>query len=191
MLRITTTLFVTLAAGPVLAASKNPFSAEFYKLSNTDFVVTLAFLVFLGILVYFKVPGLIGGMLDKRANDIQAELDEARKLREEAQTVLASYERKAREVQADADRIVEHAKTEARQAAEQAKAEIEASIARRIQAAQDKIASAEAAALREVKNRAAEIAVAAAADVIAGQTSAADRDRMIEEGIAAVEAKLH
>ena len=191
MRTFTLTSLAALIAGPALAASKNPFSVEFYKLSNTDFIVTLGFITFLIILAYFKVPALITGMLDKRAEDIQAELDEARKLREEAQEVLASYERKLRDVQGQADQIVEHAKTEAREAADLAKGQIESSIERRLQAAQDKIASAEAGALRAVRDRAADIAVAAAADVIAGRMSDAERGRMIDEAIGTVDAKLH
>ena len=100
------TFTAVLAASPALAASKNPFSAEFYKLSNTDFIVAISFLLFLGVLFYFKVPAMIGGLLDKRAEGIKSELDEARALREEAQSLLASYERKQREVQEQADRIV-------------------------------------------------------------------------------------
>ena len=181
------TVALALAATPAFAAGDKPF----FSLANTDFIVTLAFLVFIGVLFYFKVPGLLNGMLDKRAGDIQAELDEARKLREEAQTVLASYERKAREVEDQAQKIVEHAKEEAREAADAAKGEIAASITRRLAAAQDRIASAEAAALRAVKNQAADIAVAAAAEVIGRQTSDADRNRMIDEAIGTVDQKLH
>ena len=82
-------LFALTAASPAFAAS-----GPFFSLGNTDFVVLIAFIVFIGVLFYFKVPGMIGGMLDKRADDIKSELDEARALREEAQTILASYERK-------------------------------------------------------------------------------------------------
>ena len=96
MQRILAASALALTSAPAWAASKNPLSGEFYKLSNTDFIVTLAFLLFIGVLVYFKVPELLGGLLDKRAAGIQSELDEARKLREEAQEVLASYERKLR-----------------------------------------------------------------------------------------------
>ncbi|MEM0948963.1 MAG: ATP F0F1 synthase subunit B [Pseudomonadota bacterium] len=188
---VTLSSIAAMAAAPAFAASKNPFSAEFYKLSNTDFIVLLGFITFLLILAYFKVPALIVGMLDKRATDIQAELDEARKLREEAQEVLASYERKLRDVQGQADQIVTHAKTEAREATNQAKLQIESSIERRLQAAQDKIASAEASALREVRDRAADIAVAAAAEVIASSMSDADRGRMIDDAIGTVDTKLH
>lgn len=77
------------AASPAFAAS-----GPFLSMSNTDFVVTLAFLLFVGILLYAKVPGLLGGQLDARAEGIKKDLEEARALREEAQTILASYERK-------------------------------------------------------------------------------------------------
>ena len=185
MLRLATLL--TLAAAPAFAAGDKPF----FSLANTDFIVSISFIVFIGVLFYFGVPKLVGGMLDKRADDIKAELDEARKLREDAQSVLASYERKARDVESQAAEIVNHAKEEARVAAEQAKSEIEASVARRLQGAEDRIASAEAAALREVKDRAADIAVAADAEVIQSQMSDAERARMVDEAIGAVDAKLH
>ena len=93
------------------------------------------------------------GMLDKRAEGIQSELDEARRLREEAQTMLASYERKQKEVQEQADRIVAPAKQEAEAAATQARADLEKSIARRVAAAEEQIASAQAAAVKEVRDQ--------------------------------------
>ncbi len=161
------------------------------SLFNTDWVVLIGFLLFLGIIFYFGVPAMLGGMLDKRAEGIKAELDEARALREEAQTLLASYERKAREVQEQSDRIVAEARANAEDAAEQAKGEIERSIARRLAAAQDQIASAEQKANRAVRDSAASVAVAAAAEVIAGQTSAANQNKMIDDAIAEVERQLH
>ena len=69
---------LALAAGPAFAAGDKPF----FSLANTDFVVLISFLLFIGVLVYLKVPGLLGGLLDKRAAGIQAEIDEARALRE-------------------------------------------------------------------------------------------------------------
>lgn len=171
------------------------FAAEskegFFVLSNTDFVVLLAFLLFVGVLLKAGVPGLLTAQLDKRAEGIQSDLDEARKLREEAQALLASYERKQQEVTEQAARIVEHAKAEAVEAAEQAKIDLKASIARRLQAAEDQIASAEAAAVKEVRDRAIAVAIGAAGDVIAKQMSAADANALIDSAIADVEAKLH
>lgn len=175
-----------LAAAPAHAAT-----GPFFSLHNTNFIVLLGFLLFLAVLVYFKVPGMIGKLLDKRAADIQAELDEARRIREEAQTLLASYERKARDVQDQADRIIAHARAEAELAAEEAKAEIQASIARRLASAEGQIASAEAAAVKDVRDRAAAVAIAAARQVVAEQMDAAKAGQMIDASIAEVGAKLH
>ncbi|MFV1874995.1 F0F1 ATP synthase subunit B [Nioella sp.] len=175
-----------LIGSPAFAAS-----GPFFSLFNTDFVVLISFLVFIGVLVYFKVPGILMGLLDQRAEQIRNELDEARALREEAQTILASYERKQREVAEQSERIVAHAREEAQIAAEQAKADLKASIARRLAAAEDQIASAENSAVREVRDRAISIAVAAAAEVIAARTSAADQNKLIEGAIEEVSARLH
>ena len=119
------------------------------------------------------------------------DLDEAKALREEAQTLLASYERKQREVQAQADRIVENAKEEASRAAKQAKADIASSVTRRLAAAEDQITSAKAAAIRDVRNEAVAVAIAAATDVIAKQTTGDEASKLIDESIAEVGAKLH
>jgi F-type H+-transporting ATPase subunit b len=191
MKRLLLTALALLAAAPASAASYHPFSPDFYTLTNTNFVVLIAFLIFMGILVYFKVPGIIGGMLDNRAAQIRADLDEARALREEAQALLASYQRKQEEVKAQAERIVVHARQEAEDAAELAKADLARSIERRLKAAEDQLASSEASALKEVKDRAATIAVAAAGDLIAKALTARDAGRLIDDSIATVEAKLH
>ncbi|MQQ08642.1 F0F1 ATP synthase subunit B [Epibacterium sp. SM1979] len=175
------------AASPALAAS----GGKFLALDNTDFVVLLAFLLFVGILLYVKVPGLLGKQLDDRAEGIRKELDEARALREEAQTILASYERKQKEVSAQAERIVATAREEATAAAEQAKADLKTSIERRLAAAEEQIASAEASALKEVRDRAIDVAVSVADDVISKQLSAAEANKLIDAAIADVDAKLH
>jgi len=104
------TLFA-IAATPALANT-----GPFFSMKNPELMVLIGFILFIALLVYLKVPGLIGGMLDKRADGIKSELDEAKALREEAQTLLASYERKQKEVQQQADRIVEAAKAEAQNA---------------------------------------------------------------------------
>jgi F-type H+-transporting ATPase subunit b len=154
--------------------------------------VLVAFLIFMGILIYYKVPGIVGGMLDKRAETIRAELDEARALREEAQAVLANFQRMQDEVKGQAERIVAQAKVRGRgRRDDQAKADLERTLARRLKAAEDQIASAEAGALRDVKDRAAQIAVAAAGDVIARSMTAKDAGRLVDDAIATVDAKLH
>ncbi|MEM9854382.1 MAG: ATP F0F1 synthase subunit B [Pseudomonadota bacterium] len=191
MKRIALFLATILSAGPAVAASKNPFSAEFYSLTNSDFIVSIAFLLFMGILVYFGVPKLLGKMLDDRAAAIKAELEEARALREEAQALLATFERKQKDVQSQADAIVDSAQADAKAAAEQAKADIASSVERRLTAATEQIASAEADAMREVRHRAIAVAVGAASDIMAKGMKAADADKLIDAGIAEVEAKLH
>ena len=178
--------FSGLAASPAFAAS-----GPFFSLGNTDFVVLLGFLLFIAVLLYFKVPGLLGGMLDKRAEGIRSELDEARALREEAQALLASYERRQREVQEQADRIIAHAKEEAELAGEQAKADLEKSIARRMAAAEEQIASAQAGAVKDVRDRAIAVAIEAARDVLARQMTPQDASKLVDEAISEVGKKLH
>ena len=178
---------LALAAGPAFAAGDKPF----FSLANTDFVVLISFLLFIGVLVYLKVPGLLGGQLDKRAAGIQAEIDEARALREEAQTLLASFERKQLEVQEQADRIVAQAKESAAEAAEAAKADLVRSIERRVQAAEDQIASAEAGAGKQVRDEAIRIAVASAGEVVSRDMSAGKANSLIDEAIDTVKTKLH
>ncbi len=188
MLRLTTALTL-LAAAPAFAAGGE--DKAFISLANTDFVVLIAFLLFIGVLFYFRVPALLMGLLDKRADGIRAELAEARALQEEAQSVLAQYERKHKEVAEQAERIVSQAKAEAEAAAEQAKEDLKASIARRLQAAEDQIASAEASAVKEVRDRAVQVAVAAASDLVTKGMSADDASKLIEESITTVGERLN
>lgn len=179
-------ILLSLIASPALAAS-----GPFFSLRNTDFVVLLAFLLFVGILLYAGVPGKLAGLLDKRAATIKAELDEARALREEAKTILASYERKQKEVQEQVDRIVASAKDEANAAMLKAKEDLKISIARRVAAAEDQIASAETAALRQVRERAVQVAISAAGEVLKAQSTAASAKASIDDAIAQVGARLH
>lgn len=180
------TLAATLAAGPALAAS-----GPFISLGNTDFIVLLAFIAFIGVLIYFKVPSMLTGMLDQRAEGIASEIEEAKGLQEEAKKLLADFERKQKDVQAQADRIVTQAREEAELAAEQARADLKASIARRLTAAEEQIASAQAGAVKEVRDRAVNVAISAAQEVIAKQMNAERANSLIDDAIAQVGDKLH
>ena len=151
------------SASPAFAAG-----GPFFSLHNTNFVVLLAFIVFVGILLKAGVPGKIAGLLDARAVKIKAELDEARALRDEAKELLASYERKQKEVQEQSARIVANAKEEAEAAATQAKADLKVTIARRLAAAEDQLNSAQATAIRQVREQAISVAVAAAGEPASG-----------------------
>jgi F-type H+-transporting ATPase subunit b len=182
----TAPIVLTLSAAPAFAAS-----GPFFSLNNTNFVVSIAFVLFIGVLVYLKVPGLVAGILDKRADDIKSEIDEARALREEAQAILASYERKQKEMQEQAEKIVATAKDEAKAAAKQAKVDLKSAIARRLQAAEDQIASAEASAVKEVRDTAVSVATTVASEVIASKMSTKDAGSLIDAAIKEVGAKLH
>lgn len=179
---------ILLAGSPVMAAVEGK---PFFSLYNTDLIVLAAFLVFIGILIYAKVPAKIASFLDARGDSVQHELNEARRLREEALELYASFERKQAEVKEQAARIVEKAKADAELVAAQTKADIEASIVRRLKAAEDQIASAEAAAIRDVRERATNIAIAAAGDLIARQMDGARSEALVAKAIAAAQERLH
>lgn len=175
-----------LMASPALAAT-----GPFFSLRNTDFIVTLAFLLFVGILVWFRVPQIVGGLLDKRAEGIRNDLAEARRLREEAQEIYASYERRQREVKTQADEIVANAKREAVLEAEKAKKALQLSIERRLKAAEEQIASAEGDAVRAVRDRAIQTAISAATEILGKQATAEQRAAGIDKAIDDVARRLN
>ena len=179
---------LTLIAAPAYAAGGDYGFASFF---NTNYVVLIGFILFLALLFYFNVPAMILKMLDDRAETIRSELDEARNLRDEAQAVLAAYERKSREVAEQSQRIIDHAREEARLAADAAKDDLKQSIARRHKAAEEQITSAEEKATRELRNRAVDVAIAAAAKILADSTTATEANKRIDAAIAEVESRLH
>ncbi|MEQ9519844.1 MAG: F0F1 ATP synthase subunit B [Parvibaculum sp.] len=160
-------------------------------LQDATFWVLISFLIFVGLVVYYKVPGMIAAALDKRAADIADELDQARQLREEAQQVLASYQRKQRDAEKEAQAIVEQARGEAERLAVETKNNLAAHVERRTKLAEDKIAQAEAQALQEVRAVAADVAIAAARTIIEQKLDGARATQLLDKSIAEVKAKLH
>lgn len=158
---------------------------------DSNFVVGVAFVLFIALLWYLGAHRLIGRALDDRAAKIRAELDEARRLREEAQELFADFERRQKQVAGQADEIVAHAKAEAEQAAERAKADIAVSIQRRLKAADEQIALAEANAIRQVKDQAVTVAIAAAADVLRERLGDDRQQQLVDEAIQEVGQRLH
>ncbi|MDD7911254.1 MULTISPECIES: ATP F0F1 synthase subunit B [Pseudovibrio] len=149
-------------------------------------------ILFFALLQWLKVPSKIGGALDKQADNIKTELDEARKLREEAQSILAEYQRKRTEAEAEAEQIVADAKLEAERMAAEANEALEEMIARRTKAAEAKIGQAEANAIAEVKARAAEVAAAAAEEIVTSSLSDADtKSKVVSESIKQISARLN
>jgi len=160
-------------------------------LYDTYFVVALSFALFLAVLWRYDVHGMALRALDARADRIRSELDDAKRLREEAQALLAGYERRQKEVEATASEIIARAREEAKCAAEQAKVDLQAAVDRRLRGATDQIAAAEAAAMREVKNKAVAIAVAAAEDVIRARMTPEAASARLDASIADVAAHLN
>lgn len=151
----------------------------------------VSLLIFFGVIIYLKVPGKIGSALDGKVAAIEAELSEAKRLREEATSLLAAYKQKAADAELEAQSIVAEAKAEAdRLAAETSKA-LDEVIARRTKAAESKIAQAEAQAVAEVRARATDVAVAAAEKLLAAKVAGSTGANLVAKGIAEVAAKLN
>src|SRR5271165_1156549 len=157
---------------------------------EAEFWVAIAFAVFVGVLGYFGTHKKLVKGVDNRRDRIKAELDEARRLKEEARALLAGYERKQQEVEREAHAIIAGAKAEAERLAAEAAAKVEEFVARRTKMAQDKIAQAEAQALADVRSAAADVAVAAASSILAATVKDGIADNLLAEGIADLKAKL-
>ncbi|HTQ84229.1 MAG TPA: ATP F0F1 synthase subunit B [Pseudolabrys sp.] len=153
--------------------------------------VALAFLCFLGLLGFVGVPKMMTKSLDERGARIKAELDEARKLKDEAAALLAEYRRKCEQAEGEALEIVAGAKAEADRLAIEARAKIEDFVARRTQMAETKIAQAEAQALADVRGAAAEAAVAAAEKILSEEAKGKLAAELIAKGIDDVRKKLN
>jgi len=160
-------------------------------LAEPEFWVAVAFFGFVAIVLYYKLPGQITAALDKRAELIAHELDEARRLREEAQAILADYERKQRDAEKEASEIVALAKREAEILAEEARKKFEESIDRRASMARDKIARAEAQALDDVRTKTIEVAIAAAETLIDKKLTPAAAAKLIDKSITDLKGKLN
>jgi F-type H+-transporting ATPase subunit b len=163
--------------------------AEFFLDAETW--VALAFLCFIGLMAYVGVGRIVGKALDDRSAKIKAELDEARKLKDEAAELLAEYQRKRQEAEAEAQDIIAGAKAEAERLAIEAKAKIEEFVARRTKMAETKIAQAEAQATADVRAAAAEAAVAAAERILTQETKGKLAGELIAKGIDDVRKKLN
>jgi F-type H+-transporting ATPase subunit b len=160
-------------------------------LATPEFWVLVSFVLFMGLLVYLKVPGRVTALLDERAERISKELDEARKLREEAQGLLAEYERKRRDADKEAEAIIAQAREEAKAFAVETRQKLTETVERRGRLAEDKIAQAEAQAIKEVQAAATDLAVAAAARIIAEEVHGAKADELVDTSIAGLKDRLH
>lgn len=154
--------------------------------------VAAGFILLLALLIFFVgVPRKIAKMLDDRAGLIAKELDEAKRLREEAAAVLAGYVSKAAMAEAEAAKIVADAKEEAERFAKETRAQLRQQIERRAQIAREKIEQAETAALDEIRALAADKAAAAAEKLIAAKLDDGKSDKLVQDSIKELPEKLN
>jgi len=158
-------------------------------LDNT-FWAFVSLLIFIGVIIYMGVPKMITGMLDNRIKKIEEDLNEAKRLREEAQALLAEYGRKRKEAESEAEDIVIAAQEEANRLREEAAESLKDMVARRTQTVEQKIAHAEAQALAEVRSRSADVAIEAARVILTKQMET-QGDALIEQSIKDVGSKLN
>ncbi|MEK9724082.1 MAG: F0F1 ATP synthase subunit B [Rhodospirillaceae bacterium] len=150
---------------------------------DPTFWVLVSFVMFIGVLVYFKVPGLVTSALDKRAEKIKADLDEADTLLKEAQDLLAAYQKKQRDAANEGQDIKASAREEAERILVHGRERLEESLKRREKLAVDRIAQAETAALDQIRAHTVDIALAATHDLLAGKLSDAKADAMVDDAI--------
>ncbi|MDR3465247.1 MAG: ATP F0F1 synthase subunit B [Xanthobacteraceae bacterium] len=153
--------------------------------------VAVSFVILMGIFAYFGVHRSLLKALDNRRDRIRHELDDARRLKDEAAKLVAEYRARRESAEREAQEIVTSAKAEAERIAVEARAKMEDFVARRTKSAESKIAMAEAQALADVRAAAAEAAVSAAATVMSKTVSGAVADDLISKGIADVRQKLN
>ncbi len=160
-------------------------------LTTPELWVLVSFVLFLALLVYYKIPDRLMKALDGRADRIRAELDEARRLREEAQQILADYQRKQRDAEKEVEDIVAQARREADIYAEESRKGLNEALQRRLKLAEEKIARAEEQAVKEVRSKAVDAAVSAAGLLITRELKAKSAESLVDRSIRDVSAKLN
>jgi F-type H+-transporting ATPase subunit b len=184
-------LALLLAAGkePIGQGTLSGWAKDLFDIRGAEFWVLVAFIVFVGLIVWKARKALVGG-LDARGARIKAEIDEAQRLRDEAQSLLADYQKKQREAMGEAQAMIKQAEEEAKRLKAKAEAELAAALKRREQQALDRIAQAEAQALAEVRNLAADLAVAATQKILTEKLDPAKAEGLVSEAIAELPRRL-
>lgn len=158
---------------------------------DATFFAFVGLVLFFVLIAYLKVPGMVGKTLDERSDRIRAELAEAKRLREEAQHVLAEYQRKRKEAEAEAAAIVAAAEREAAMLSAEAKQKTEEFVARRTALSEQKIKQAETDAVNAVRVAAVDLAIAAAEKVLAKKTDDAVRSDLFAASLGEVKSRLN
>lgn len=158
---------------------------------EAEFWVAVAFVILMGVFGYFGIHRTLFNALDHRSDRIKSELEDARRLKEEAAKLLAEYRARRESAMREAEDIVANAKAEAERVAAEGRTKMEEFVARRTKSAQAKIAMAEAQALADVRAAAADAAVSAAARIMSQSVRGSAADDLLAKGIAEVRAKLN
>jgi F-type H+-transporting ATPase subunit b len=153
--------------------------------------VAIAFVILMALFAYLGIHRTVLKALDHRAERIKAELDDARRLRDEAANLLTEYKTKRASAEREAAEIISNAQADAERIAAEAKTKIEDFVARRTKTAESKIALAEAQAVADVRAAAANAAVAAASNILSQSVKGSVADDLLAKGIAEVSAKLN
>ena len=164
--------------------------APMFSMANTDFVVAIAFVIFVGVLVYFKVPRIIGNLLDKRADTIRNEIDEAHRLLEEAKTLLAKLEREHKENIEKAKNIINDAELTSKKVLEDSKSEIKDAVARKLQMAERQIQTNEKEVIKSIKDDLIEAAFKEAQEQIEKKIDSNLANLVVEESVGEIKARL-
>ena len=160
-------------------------------LHEGEFWVAVGFVLVIALLLWKGVPAMVGKMLDERAAVIAGELNEARRLREEALALLQDYQKRAAGAEAEAQGIITDARAQAERYGAESRANLKSQIERRAQTAQDKISQAEAAAMNEIRALAANAAAGAADRLIAARMDDKRAAALIEGSVKDLGAKLN
>jgi F-type H+-transporting ATPase subunit b len=160
-------------------------------MEDPTFWVAVGTLIFVAVVIYLKVPRMLAGMLDARADGIRSELAEAKRLREEAEVLMRDYLAKTKNADSEAAAIIAAAKVESERMVGEARVQLEQQIQRRAKLAEDKIAQAEAQAIADVRSAATDAASAAASEVIRARMTESKGDALIDASIRDLRTKLH
>ena len=184
-LLITLLAFVISSGSAYAAGSKKTIS-----LDNTDFVVLISFLIFVGVLVYFKVPTIVASFLDKRSADIQNEIDKASEILEEAKEILSSIEADHKRTSETIEQMVMTAKDRAGEEEEKAKKQIEELIKSKLISAEGQVKSNERKILEEIEARAIDLSIEKVRAKLSKSLSGNDYDKYFNASIQSIEKGL-
>ena len=165
-------------------------SKKIISLDNTDFVVLISFLIFVGVLIYFKVPSIVGAFLDKRSNDIQNEIEKAGEILEEAKKILSSIEADHIKTSETIGQMVESARSRAGEEEDKAKKQIEELMKNKLISAEGQVMSNERKILEEIEGRAIDLSIEKVRMKLSKSLSSSDYDNQFDVSIQSIEKGL-